>query len=122
MESARFPRSSCTGGREVQRTLLCVRDYASLLVRIAVSSGVFPIRLEPVVAVERGTEGGICHVWPVILIEAGRVFKAALFYVKDKHLIDRIDFQRLPWYGKQLIAHLEKAAKRQNCIRDAAGM
>jgi hypothetical protein len=98
------------------------RDYASLLVRIAGSSGVFPIRLEAVMAVEGGTEGGICHVGPVILIEAGCVFKAALVYVKDKLLVDAIDLQRLPWYSKQLITHLEKAAKGQNGIGDAAGM
>ena len=53
------------------------RDYASLLVRIAGSSGVFPIRLEPVVAIQSGTESGICHVGPVIFVEAGRVFKLA---------------------------------------------
>ena len=82
----------------------------------------FPIRLESIVAVESGTESGICHVGPFILIEAGCVFKLALVYVKDKHLIDGIDFQCLLRYSKQLIAHLEKAAKRQNCISDAAGM
>src|ERR1051326_1386198 len=85
-------------------------------------SCVFPIRLEAIVAVESGTETGICHVGPVILIEAGCVFKAALGYVKDKLLVDAIDLQRLPWYGKQLIPHLEKAAKGQNGIGDAAGM
>jgi len=64
-----------------------------------------------------------CHLGPVILIEAGCVFKAALFYIKDKFLFDGIDLQRLPGYPYVLSSSsLQDFGKIEDRIGDAAGM
>src|SRR5579872_7342919 len=62
----------------------------------------------------------IRHVGPVVLVESGRILQQPLVYVEDGIFFRQIEPERFPRNCKILVAHSEKAAKRQYSIGNTA--
>jgi len=72
------------------------------------SSYIFPIWFITVVPIEIGSEGEISHIWPIVLVKAGRIFKEAFVNIENELLVYSIGLQRFPGYSEKLVSHLEK--------------
>src|SRR5262245_48366674 len=84
------------------------------------SERLFPIRPNTVVAVNFALPTGIGHRRPVSLIESWSSLQALLGNVQNEALAIRIECQRTPRNGEELIADAKDAAERQDGISDAA--
>src|SRR5436190_21124700 len=100
------------------RAPLFARGGTCRLLREASS---IPVRIGLVIRVELLRPLLVGHRRPVVLVEPRRVLQSFLVDIEDEAMVGRIDLQRKPWDGEQLVSQAEKSAERQNGIRHFAG-